>query len=350
MAIGPKAAIAPTTARAPARAAFSVDDYVDGVVSGNRTMLGRTITIIESRSPRHQDMAQEILLKLLNHLRTFPNSKRAHRIGITGVPGVGKSTFIEAFGCDLTRAGHKIAVLAVDPSSTLSGGSILGDKTRMVDLSVDPNAFIRPSPSSGTLGGVTRATRATMVVCEAAGFDVILVETVGAGQNEVAVSEMTDFFLVLMLPGAGDELQGIKKGILEIADMIAVNKADGGNERKAKQAAVHYRNALKIMKHTSPNWSPPVVLCSALKGMGLDSLWQQIVEHKDKLTETGELQEKRRRQRVRWMWSMLENRLMDSLKNHPQVIDRLPSIERDVAEGRLTITLAVDHVLEAFHN
>jgi LAO/AO transport system kinase len=189
-----------------------------------------------------------------------------------------------------------------------------------------------------------------MVVCEAAGFDVILVETVGAGQNEIAVSEMTDFFLVLMLPGAGDELQGIKKGVLEIADMIAVNKADGGNERKAKQAAVHYRNALKIMKHTSLNWVPPVVLCSALKGIGLDSLWEKIVEHKDTLTETGELQEKRRRQRIRWMWAMLENRLMDSLRSHPQVVKRLPSIERDVAEGCLTTTLAVEQVLEAFQN
>jgi LAO/AO transport system kinase len=197
---------------------------------------------------------------------------------------------------------------------------------------------------------VARATRATMIVCEAAGFDVILVETVGAGQNEIAVSEMTDFFLVLMLPGAGDELQGIKKGVLEIADMIAVNKADGDNERRAKQAAVHYRNALKIMKHTSPNWVPPVVLCSALKGLGLDALWEKIAEHKDTLTETGELQEKRRRQRIRWMWAMLENRLMDSLRSHPQVVERLPEIERDVAEGRLTITLAVDNVLQAFHN
>ncbi|MGF1640787.1 MAG: methylmalonyl Co-A mutase-associated GTPase MeaB [Rhodospirillales bacterium] len=348
MAIGPKAAVAPAAAHAPARARFTVGDYVDGVISGDRTMLGRTITVIESRNPRHQEMAQEILLMLLDHLRAVSDDKRAHRIGITGVPGVGKSTFIEAFGCMLTRAGHKLAVLAVDPSSSVSGGSILGDKTRMVDLSVDPNAFIRPSPSSGTLGGVARATRATMIVCEAAGFDVILVETVGAGQNEIAVSEMTDFFLVLMLPGAGDELQGIKKGVLEIADMIAVNKADGDNERKAKQAAVHYRNALKIMKHTSPNWLPPVMLCSALKGMGLDGLWEKIVEHKTTLLATGELNEKRRRQRIRWMWNMLENRLLDSLKSHPAVVDRLPRIERDVAEGRLTVTLAVDNILEAF--
>jgi LAO/AO transport system kinase len=346
MAIGPKGAFAPEIVRVRRRAAFTVDEYVNGVLSGNRTMLGRTITIIESRNPRHQEMGQEILLRLLEHIRGLPHEKRAHRIGITGVPGVGKSTFIEAFGCNLTRSGHTVAVLAVDPSSTVSGGSILGDKTRMQELSVEPNAFIRPSPSSGTLGGVARATRATMVVCEAAGFDVILVETVGAGQSEVAVSEMSDFFLVLMLPGAGDELQGIKKGVLEIADMIAINKADS-DELKAKQAAVHYRNALKIMKHASPNWAPPVVLCSGLNNLGLDTLWDKLVEHKEKLLGTGELQDKRRRQRIRWMWAMLEDRLMTSLKTHPRVIEQLPGTERDVAEGRLTTTLAVERILHA---
>ena len=347
MAIGPEGAFAPEVVRVRRRATYTVDDYVDGVLSGNRTMLGRTITIIESRNPRHQEIGQEILLRLLEHIRGVPHENRAHRIGITGVPGVGKSTFIEAFGCNLTRSGHTVAVLAVDPSSTVSGGSILGDKTRMQELSIEPNAFIRPSPSSGTLGGVARATRATMVVCEAAGFDVILVETVGAGQSEVAVSEMSDFFLVLMLPGAGDELQGIKKGVLEIADMIAINKADS-DEVKAKQAAVHYRNALKIMKHASPNWAPPVVLCSGLANMGLDTLWDKLVEHKDKLLETGELQDKRRRQRIRWMWAMLEDRLMTSLKTHPRVIEQLPDVERDVAEGRLTTTLAVQQILQAF--
>ena len=348
MAIGPKGAFAPEAARVRKRTAFTVDDYVDGVLSGNRTMLGRTITVIESRNARHQEIAQEILLRLLEHIRKVPHGERAHRIGITGVPGVGKSTFIEAFGCNLTRSGHTVAVLAVDPSSTVSGGSILGDKTRMAELSVEPNAFIRPSPSSGTLGGVTRATRATMVVCEAAGFDVILVETVGAGQSEVAVSEMSDFFLVLMLPGAGDELQGIKKGVLEIADMIAINKADS-DELKAKQAAVHYRNALKIMKPASPNWAPPVMLCSGLNNIGIDALWDKLVEHKEKLLETGELQDKRRRQRIRWMWAMLEDRLMTSLKTHPQVVDQLPVIEREVSEGRLTTTLAVERILQAFH-
>ncbi|TVR78797.1 MAG: methylmalonyl Co-A mutase-associated GTPase MeaB [Rhodospirillales bacterium] len=339
---------AQVAARAPARAPLTVDDYVDGVLAGDRALLGRTITIIESRSPRHQEIAQEILLRLLNHLRNIPDEKRAHRIGITGVPGVGKSTFIEAFGCALTRQGHRVAVLAVDPSSSLSGGSILGDKTRMQDLSNDPNAFIRPSPSSGTLGGVTRTTRATMVVCEAAGYDALLVETVGAGQNEVAVADMTDFFLVLALPGAGDELQGIKKGVLELADMIAVNKADGDNQVRAKQAAVHYRNALKIMKHTSPNWTPPVTLVSALKGHGLDKVWDLLKEHKLKLTESGELMDKRRQQRVGWLWGMLEDRLKDSLKSHPKVIEILPQVQHDVAEGKLTVTLGVERIFDAY--
>ena len=337
-------------ARASVRVPLTVDDYVDGVIAGERAIIGRAITMIESRSPKHQELAQEILLRFLAHLRTIPDEKRAHRIGITGVPGVGKSTFIEALGMNLTGMDHKVAVLAVDPSSSVSGGSILGDKTRMQDLSVNPNAFIRPSPSSGTLGGVTRTTRATMVVCEAAGYDVILVETVGAGQNEVAVSDMTDFFLVLMLPGAGDELQGIKKGVLEIADMIAVNKADADNEVRAKQAGVHYRNALKIMKHTSPNWTPPVVLCSGLNNVGLDKLWANIVRHKETLTKSGELQDKRRRQRIGWMWGMLETRLLDSLKTHPAVVDILPTVQRDVADGHLTATLGVERIMEAYRN
>ena len=340
--------LAEAAPRVTPRGPLTVDDYVEGVLAGNRAMLGRAITVIESRSPRHYELGQEILLRLLGHLREVPDEERSHRIGITGVPGVGKSTFIEALGTNLTKSGLKVAVLAVDPSSTLSGGSILGDKTRMQDLSCDPSAFIRPSPSSGTLGGVTRTTRATMIVCEAAGYDVILVETVGAGQNEVAVSDMTDFFLFLALPGAGDELQGIKKGVLEIADMIAVNKADGDNETRAKQAAVHYRNALKIMKHTSPNWNPPVVLCSALNNVGLDQLWTKIEDHKRKLTETGELREKRHKQRIGWMWGMLENRLLDSLKTHPKVVEILPTVQSDVAEGNLTVTLGVERILEAY--
>ncbi len=325
------------------RTALGVDDYVDGVVGGNRAMLGRTITVIESRSRRHQQLAQDILVRLL------PYTGKAHRIGITGVPGAGKSTFIEAFGCGLIRQGLKVAVLAVDPTSPVSGGSILGDKTRMADLAVQANAFIRPSPSGGTLGGVTRTTRQTMVVCDAAGYDVILVETVGAGQSEVAVSDMTDIFLVLMLPGAGDELQGIKKGVLEIADMIVVNKADSGNEVRAKQAAVHYRNALHIIQPKTPTWSPPVLLCSSTENTGIDRVWGKLVEHKDKLTATGEFQRRRQQQRVKAMWSQLQDRVMTDIRSHSKVVEQLPELKSELLNGNLTVTRAVDRILQLFH-
>lgn len=317
----------------------NVEELAEGVLAGDRSMLGRAITLIESRNPGHQRAAADLSLKL------FPHSGKAFRIGITGVPGVGKSTFIEAFGCNLIDAGKKVAVLAVDPTSPLTGGSILGDKTRMANLSVQEHAFIRPSPSGGTLGGVTRTTRQTIVVCEAAGFDVILVETVGAGQSEVAVSDMTDFFLVLMLPGAGDELQGIKKGVLEIADMIVVNKADADNEIRAKQAVIHYRNALHIMQQRSPNWQPPVQMCSALKNTGLAELWQKLEEYRDKLTASGEFQEKRRHQRWKAVWSMLQDRLMTDLRNHPTVIAALPGVRQELHDGNLTVTLACERLL-----
>ena len=330
----PKPPISSVVVRRP-----DVGELAEGVLSGDRSMLGRAITLIESRNPGHQRAAAELSLKL------FPHSGKAFRIGITGVPGVGKSTFIEAFGCNLIDAGKKVAVLAVDPTSPLTGGSILGDKTRMANLSVQQDSFIRPSPSGGTLGGVTRTTRQTIVVCEAAGFDVILVETVGAGQSEVAVSDMTDFFLVLMLPGAGDELQGIKKGVLEIADMIVVNKADADNEIKAKQAVIHYRNALHIMQQRSPNWQPPVQMCSALKNTGLSEVWQKLEDYRDKLSAAGEFQEKRRQQRWKAMWSMLQDRLMTDLKNHPAVIAAIPAIQRDLHDGNLTVTLAVEKLL-----
>jgi LAO/AO transport system kinase len=331
--------IPPAPTPGPVHGRVSVDDLVAGVLAGNRAMLGRAITMIESRNRDHQRLAAEISLKL------FPHSGKAFRIGITGVPGVGKSTFIEAFGCNLVRAGLKVAVLAVDPTSPVSGGSILADKTRMERLSVEPNAFIRPSPSGGTLGGVARTTRQTIVVCEAAGFDVILVETVGTGQSEVAVADMTDFFLVLMLPGAGDELQGIKKGVLEIADMIVVNKADPDNEIRAKQAVIHYRNALHIMQGRSANWQPPVLMCSALRNVGLEDIWTRLVDYREKLTASGEFQEKRRNQRVQFMWSMLQDRLMSDLKAHPAVVAALPRIQSDLHDGRLTVTLAVEEIL-----
>jgi LAO/AO transport system kinase len=324
------------------RRQLAVADYVAGVRAGERTVLSRAITLIESSRPEHQAQAQAVLLELL------PHTGKAQRIGITGVPGVGKSTFIDAFGTLLTAEGKKVAVLAVDPSSTRTGGSILGDKTRMARLAVDPAAYVRPSPSGGTLGGVTRMTRETMLLCEAAGFDVVLVETVGVGQSETVVAGMVDFFLALMLPGAGDELQGIKKGLLEVADLIAVNKADGDNLLRARQAVSHYRAALRIIEPESPTWRPPVLAVSALTGDGLPELWRQVGRHRERLGATGELAARRRRQQVRWMWSMLEDRLLRALRHHPKVRGLLPELEGLVAEGRLTPTLAVERALSAF--
>jgi len=323
-------------------ASLTVADHVAGVRSGNRASLGRAITLVESRNPTHQSMAQEMLLELI------PQTGKAHRIGITGVPGVGKSTFIESLGRMLTAQGHKVAVLAVDPSSSLSGGSILGDKTRMEQLSIDPNAFVRPSPSGGRLGGVNRATRETMVVCEAAGYDVILVETVGAGQNETVVADMVDCFLVLMLPGAGDELQGIKKGILELADIIAVNKSDGPNAQSARQAQHQYRSALHILQAPANGWSVPVLTCSGLSGLGLDKLWETLRDHQRILTENGALDQKRRQQQVKWMWSMVEDRVLDAVRSHPKVKDRLPALLGGINDGSVTVTLAAMEILDAF--
>jgi len=324
------------------RQQLSVSDYVAGVRAGERGVLSRAITLIESARAEHQAQAQAVLQELL------PDTGRAQRVGVTGVPGVGKSTFIDAFGTLLTGQGHKVAVLAVDPSSTRTGGSILGDKTRMARLAVDPLAYVRPSPSGGTLGGVTRMTRETMLLCEAAGFNVVLVETVGVGQSETMVAGMVDFFLALMLPGAGDELQGIKKGLLEIADLIAVNKADGDNLVRAQQAMSHYRNALRIVEPESPSWRPPVLAVSALTGDGLEALWREIGRHRERLSATGERAAKRRRQQVQWMWSMLEDRLLQALRRRPEVRGLLPELERAVAEDRLTPTLAVERLLRAF--
>ncbi|MEO8692836.1 MAG: methylmalonyl Co-A mutase-associated GTPase MeaB [Acidimicrobiales bacterium] len=323
------------------RRTVDVDAYVDGVRAGNRTFLGRAITLVESTNREHQELAQQMLLQLL------PHAGNSHRVGITGVPGSGKSTFIDALGTKLTGAGHRVAVLAIDPTSSRTGGSILGDKTRMQRLSVDASAFIRPSPTAGTLGGVTRATRESIVVCEAAGFDVVLVETVGVGQSETLVAKMVDFFLVLMIPGAGDELQGIKKGVLELADMIAVNKADGDNENRARVAANDYSSALRLMQPSNPSWSPPVVTCSALHEIGLDPLWAQIELHRANLSASGELDDKRRQQQVDWMWASVEDRLLSRL-HHAAGVKRLaPRLEREVREGTLTATLAAQRILDA---
>ncbi len=275
-----------------------------------------------------------------------PHGGAAMRVGITGVPGVGKSTLIDTLGSNLTALGHRVAVLAVDPSSKSSGGSILGDKTRMARLAVDPNAFIRPSPSAGTLGGVAARTRETMILCEAAGFDILLVETVGVGQSETAVADMTDFFLVLTLPGAGDELQGIKKGIIEQADMVAVNKADVDPAR-ARQAAAEYSGALRILAPASPNWTPPVVLVSGLANQGLAEMWRAIERHRAALAASGELTRKRERQQIKWMWALLEERLMRRVIDNAAVKARLPEIEREVASGALWPEAAVGQILDS---
>jgi LAO/AO transport system kinase len=310
------------------------------IQAGDRATLARAITLIESKRADHRKAAHLLVQELL------PATGKAVRLGITGAPGAGKSTTIDALGTSLTAQGHEVAVLAVDPSSSRTGGSILGDKTRMARLAVDPNAFVRPSPSSGTLGGVAAKTRETMLLCEAAGYDVVLVETVGIGQSETAVADMTDFFLVLMIPGAGDELQGLKKGIVELADMVAVNKADGDNIARAKVAAAEYRAALNILAPHSENWSPPVVTYSALTGDGIALLWSQVLAHKEKMTASGELSQRRREQQVKWMWSMLEERLTARLRSDPAVRGKLKAAETAVATGRLAPTLAVEEIAQ----
>jgi LAO/AO transport system kinase len=263
----------------------------------------------------------------------MPYTGGAHRIGITGVPGVGKSTFIDQLGVNLTAAGNRVAVLAVDPSSSRTGGSILGDKTRMARLAVDPQAFVRPSPTGSTLGGVTSMTRETMLVCEAAGYDVVLVETVGVGQSETMVADMVDMFCVLMLPGAGDELQGIKKGILELADLVAVNKADGDNVQRANLAVADLKRALHVLVPASPNWSPPVLSTSALTNAGLDDLWAQMAEHRQRMTASGEWDERRRNQQVRWLWALLEDHMRADLRGSQAVADALIEAEQRVRNG-----------------
>jgi LAO/AO transport system kinase len=276
----------------------------------------------------------------------LPDTGKAVRVGITGSPGVGKSTTIDALGMFLIERGHKVAVLAVDPSSARTGGSILGDKTRMARLSASDEAYIRPSPASGTLGGVAAKTREAMLLCEAAGFDVVLVETVGIGQSETAVADMTDFFLALMLPGAGDELQGIKKGLVELADMIAVNKADGDNLKRANQAAADYRSALHILNPRSAHWHPPVVTYSALTGAGIGDLWQKILDHRTLMSECGEFATRRREQQVKWMWSMLEQRMLARLRSEPSMRAKVRRIESEVADGHVTPSLAAEQIAE----
>jgi LAO/AO transport system kinase len=306
--------------------------------AGSRAALARAITLIESRRGDHQAAARELVQALL------PDTGKAIRVGITGSPGVGKSTTIDALGMFLIERGHKVAVLAVDPSSARSGGSILGDKTRMARLSASDDAFIRPSPASGTLGGVAAKTREAMLLCEAAGFDVVLVETVGIGQSETAVCDMTDFFLALMLPG--DELQGIKKGLVELADMIAINKADGDNIKRANLAAAEYRGALHILSPRSEHWHPPVLTYSALTGTGMDALWQKVLDHRTAMKASGEFATRRREQQVKWMWSMLEQRMMARLRADAAIRAKVRKTEAEVADGRITPAVAAEQIAE----
>jgi LAO/AO transport system kinase len=317
----------------------NVKTIARGIREGERSVLARAITLIESKRADHQRIARQLVQDLL------PFTGNAIRVGITGAPGVGKSTTIDALGVFLTASGHKVAVLAVDPSSVRTGGSILGDKTRMGRLSADERAFIRPSPTAGTLGGVASKTREAMLICEAAGYDAILIETVGIGQSETAVADMTDFFLALMLPGAGDELQGLKKGVVELADLIAVNKADGDNIGRAKAAAAEYRAALHILTPRTPAWTPPVVTYSALTGDGLKELWSAVLDHRARMTD--EIASRRRTQQVKWMWTMLEERLRERVKSDPALKVRLPQIEAAVAAGRLSPALAVAEITAA---
>lgn len=318
------------------------DSLATPLLEGNRRALARAITLVESSRADHREQAQALLAEIM------PKTGGAVRIGLSGAPGVGKSTFTEAMGLHLTGLGHKVAVLAVDPSSALTGGSILGDKTRMELLSRDKNAFIRPSPSGGTLGGVARRTREAMLLVEAAGYDVVIIETVGVGQSETAVAEMVDMFLLLQSPGGGDELQGIKRGIMEMADLIVVNKADGALEKPAKMAQAEYIGALGLMRPKSPNWSPEVLLASALKNIGITEIWDAICTFEQRMVDSGELQGNRARQATSWMWSEIGEGLMDRFKADKAVADRLPSLKKQVADGQITPSAAAAELLGIF--
>jgi LAO/AO transport system kinase len=318
-----------------------VSELAAAVRSGDRAALPKAITLVESTRADHREQAQELLLELM------PDSGDGMHVGITGVPGVGKSTTIEALGMYLIEQGHRVAVLAVDPSSTRTGGSILGDKTRMAQLAVHPDAYIRPSPTSGTLGGVAKATRETIVLLEAAGFDVILVETVGVGQSEVTVANMVDTFVFLTLARTGDQLQGIKKGVLELADIVVVNKADGAHASEAKSAARELTGAIRMIYPRETLWRPPVLTMSALHGDGLAELWDTVLKHRQVLSDAGEFEARRRAQQVAWTWSMVRDTVLDRVLSHPAVKKIRVEVERQVRDGELTPALAAQQILDA---
>jgi LAO/AO transport system kinase len=316
-----------------------LDGLIQGIVDKNRRMIAKTMTLIESRVIEHQQMAAGIMEKIL------PLAGNSIRLGITGVPGVGKSTFIENLGVYLAESGHQVAVLAVDPSSKRSGGSILGDKTRMEKLSAHANAFIRPSPAGDTLGGVAARTREMMLVCEAAGFDVILVETVGVGQSETAVAAMVDFFLVLMIAGAGDELQGIKKGVLELADGIAINKADGDNQDRVVRAKKDLENAMHMIIPASADWQTPVMTCSSVVEKGTVPIWEKVLEHKKICKTSGEFDLRRKSQALEWMWTLVDEGLKQMFKNNQQINAQIPAVSHQVAQGKISPSAAARTLL-----
>mgnify|MGYP006281654727 CR=1 FL=1 len=324
--------------------AYTTDQYVEGIRNGDRFMLSQAITLIESAATRHQQKAQEIIEKCL------PNSGHSIRIGITGVPGVGKSTFIESFGKYLTSQGHKLAVLAIDPSSNRSKGSILGDKTRMKELSTDENAFIRPSPAAGSLGGVARKTRESIILAEAAGYDVIFVETVGVGQSEIAVHSMVDFFLLLMLAGAGDELQGIKRGIMEMADAILINKADGDNLNKARQARNEYKNALHLFPPTESGWTPRVDVCSSHTGLGMENAWAVIREYWEHTAANGYFEQKRNQQARMIMYETINQALRDNFYNDTKMKPMIKEMENDLLQSRISSYMAARKLLDNYYS
>jgi LAO/AO transport system kinase len=322
----------------------AVEELATAVRSGDRAALPRAITLLESTRADHREQAQQLLLELL------PDSGNAHRVGITGVPGVGKSTTIESLGMQLIEQGHRVAVLAVDPSSTRTGGSILGDKTRMARLAVHPGAYVRPSPTSGTLGGVAKATREAVVLLEAAGFDVILIETVGVGQSEVAVANMVDTFVLLTLARSGDQLQGIKKGVLELADVVVVNKADGDHLREARSAARELSSAIRLIYPRKMLWRPPVLTMSAVEGTGLTEMWDTVERHRQVLTDAGEFEARRRAQQVDWTWQMVRDTVLDQVLSNPAVRKIRADVERQVRAGELTPALAAQQILSAAAN